>query len=45
MLTELSALDRILIRTVYDPRIDTGMNLGRFRETVVPVIGAYMSSD
>lgn len=45
MLTELSALDRILIRTVYDPRIDTGMNLGRFRETVVPIIGAYMSSD
>ncbi len=45
MLTELSALDRILIRTVYDPRMTTGMNLGRFRESAEPVIGTYMSSD
>lgn len=41
MLTKLSVIDRILIRTVYDPRIKSGMALGVFRETVEPVIGTY----
>lgn len=41
MLTELSPVDRILIRTVYDPRIKPGMSLGTFRETAEPVIETY----
>jgi len=43
MLTELSYLDRILIRTVYDPRIPAGMNLGDFREKAEAIIGPYMA--
>ncbi len=41
MLTELSPIDRVLIRTVYDPRIKPGTTLGMFRETVETVIETY----
>lgn len=41
MLTELSPIDRILIRTVYDPRIKIGTTLGAFRENAEPVIETY----
>lgn len=37
-LTRLSDLDRILIRTLYDPAISAGMNLGTFRDTAEAVI-------
>lgn len=45
MLTELSPIDRILIRTVYDPRIKTGISLGAFRENVEPVIETYRQTE
>lgn len=41
MLLVLSRLDRILIRTVYDPRISKGLSLGEFRERADAVIGGY----
>lgn len=37
-LTRLSDLDRILIRTLYDPAISAGMTLGTFRNTAETVI-------
>ncbi|WNJ98698.1 DUF2927 domain-containing protein [Thalassospiraceae bacterium LMO-JJ14] len=43
MLQKLSDLDRILIRTVYDPRINPGMDLGAFRDKAETVIGSYMA--
>lgn len=45
MLTELSAIDRVLIRTVYDPRLGTGMTLGTFREVAETIIGTYTATD
>lgn len=42
MLLVLSRLDRILIRTVYDPRISKGLSLGAFRERADAVIGGYL---
>ena len=42
MVTDLTVFDRILIKTVYDPRIPNGMNLGAFREQAETVIGSYM---
>lgn len=43
MLTELSDLDRVLIRTMYDPRIEPGMNLGIFREKAEAILATYMA--
>ncbi|MBO6520507.1 MAG: DUF2927 domain-containing protein [Rhodospirillales bacterium] len=45
MLTRLSVLDRILIRSVYDPRIGTGMTLGAFREVAETIIATYASTE
>ncbi|MEX0694547.1 MAG: DUF2927 domain-containing protein [Rhodospirillales bacterium] len=42
MLTVLSGLDRLLIRTVYDPRISKGLSLGAFRERADAVIAGYL---
>jgi hypothetical protein len=42
MLLELSRLDRILVRTVYDPRISKGLSLGEFREQADAIIGGYL---
>lgn len=42
MVTELTALDRILITTVYDPRIEKGMTLGPFRECADEVIRSHV---
>lgn len=44
MLQNLSDLDRILIRTVYDPRISPGMDLGLFRDKAEAVVGSYMAA-
>ncbi len=41
MVTELTVLDRILIATVYDPRIEKGMTLGPFRERADDVIRSH----
>jgi len=45
MLRELSYLDRILVRTVYDPRIHPGMTLDAFRAVADGVVGSYMKSE
>lgn len=45
MLTELSDIDRVLIRTIYDPRIPAGMTLGAFRDVVEPVIETYRNAN
>jgi len=45
MLRELSHLDRILVRTVYDPRIRPGMTLDAFRDAADAVVGSYMKSE
>lgn len=41
----LSALDRVLVRTLYDPRMPTGANLGHVRAVAAGIVAGYLAAD
>lgn len=41
----LSDLDRVLVRTLYDPRLPTGANLGHVRAVAAEIVAGYLAAD